>query len=57
MRATEGAGWSIYSGTYGDNHMMRSRGERYAMALVMSGILVVWSGVAFAAIVQLIVHH
>ena len=36
---------------------MRSRSERCAMALVMSGILVVWSGVAFAAIVQLIVHH
>jgi hypothetical protein len=36
---------------------MRSRSERCAMALVMSGIFVVWSGVAFAAIVQLIAHH
>jgi hypothetical protein len=33
---------------------MKSRGERCAMALVISGILVVWSGVAWAAIVQLI---
>ena len=36
---------------------MRSRSERCAMALVMAGILVVWSGIAWAAIVQLIVHH
>jgi len=27
------------------------------MALVMAGILVVWSGVAWAAILQLIAHH
>ena len=36
---------------------MRSRSERYAMAMVMAGILVVWSGVAWAAIVQLIAHQ
>ena len=36
---------------------MRSRGERCAMALVMAGIAVVWSGIACAAIVQLIVLH
>ena len=36
---------------------MKSKGERCAMALVMAGILVVWSGVAWAAIVQLIAQH
>ena len=36
---------------------MRSRSERCAMALVMTGIAVVWSGIACAAIVQLIVLH
>ena len=36
---------------------IKSRSERCAMALVTAGILVVWSGVAWAAIVQLIAHH
>jgi hypothetical protein len=35
----------------------RPSSERCAMALVMAGILVVWSGVAWAAIVQLIAQH
>jgi hypothetical protein len=35
---------------------MRSRSERCAMALVMAGILVVWSGVAWAAL-ALIAQH
>jgi hypothetical protein len=36
---------------------MRSRGERYSMALVMAGIIVVWSGIAWAAVVQLIAQY
>jgi hypothetical protein len=36
---------------------MRSRGEHCAMALVVSGILVVWSGIAWAAIVQLVAQY
>jgi hypothetical protein len=36
---------------------MRSRGERCAMALVVTGIAVVWSGIAWAALVQLILHR
>ena len=36
---------------------MRPRSERCAMALVMAGIAVVWSGIAWAAIVQLIAQH
>jgi hypothetical protein len=36
---------------------MRSSGERWAMALVVAGIAVVWSGIAWAALVQLIVHR
>jgi hypothetical protein len=37
-----------------DETLMSSRGERCAMVLVVSGISVVWSGIAWAAIVQLI---
>jgi hypothetical protein len=33
---------------------MRSRGEAWAMTLVVTGIAVVWSGIAWAALVQLI---
>ena len=36
---------------------MSSRGERCAMVLVVAGISVVWSGIAWAAIVQLIALH
>jgi hypothetical protein len=36
---------------------MRSRGERWAMALVVAGIAVVWSGIAWAALMQLIVYR
>jgi hypothetical protein len=36
---------------------MTSRGERWAMALVVAGITVVWSGIAWAALMQLIVHR
>lgn len=36
---------------------MRSRGEAWAMTLVMAGIAVVWSGIAWAALVQLIVSR
>lgn len=32
----------------------RSGGERCAMMLVVAGISVVWSGIAWAAVVQLI---
>jgi hypothetical protein len=35
----------------------RSRGERWAKALVMAAISVVWSGIAWAAIGQLIAQH
>jgi hypothetical protein len=37
--------------------LMKSRGERWAMALVVTGIAVVWSGIAWAALVQLIVNR
>jgi hypothetical protein len=36
---------------------MISRGERCAMALVVAGISVVWCGVAWAAIVQMIAYR
>jgi hypothetical protein len=36
---------------------MRSSGERWAQVLVIAGIAVVWSGIGWAAIVQLLVHH
>jgi hypothetical protein len=32
----------------------RSRSERFAMALVIAGITVVWSGITWAAVLQLI---
>jgi hypothetical protein len=40
-----------------DEDSMSSRGERCATMLVVSGISVVWSGIAWAAIVQLIALH
>jgi hypothetical protein len=36
---------------------MSPRGERCAMMLVVGGVSVIWSGVAWAAIVQLIALH
>lgn len=36
---------------------MRSRGEAWAMTLVVTGIAVVWSGIAWAALIQLIVNR
>ena len=37
--------------------MLQPRGERWAMVLVVTGISVVWSGIAWAAIVRLIALH
>jgi hypothetical protein len=39
------------------DRQIRSSGERWAQALVIAGIAVVWSGIGWAAIVQLIVRH
>jgi hypothetical protein len=36
---------------------MRSRGEAWAMTLVVTGIAVVWSGIVWAALIQLIVNR
>jgi hypothetical protein len=35
---------------------VKSTNERYAKALVMAGVTAVWSGIAWAAVLQLIVR-